>query len=67
MDVPESSVAEELHSWVRDKFLELWRLAQINRPSEDAAGLAGAQLTAGGLSTYDHRTASPAVESGSSS
>jgi hypothetical protein len=27
-----ASVAEELHPWVRDKFLELWRLAQVIDP-----------------------------------
>jgi hypothetical protein len=27
-----ASVAEELHPWVREKFLELWRLAQIADP-----------------------------------
>jgi hypothetical protein len=27
-----ASVAEELHPWVRDTFLELWRLAQIQDP-----------------------------------
>lgn len=27
-----ASVAEEIHPWVRDKFAELWRLAQISDP-----------------------------------
>ena len=27
-----ATVAEELHPWVREKFLELWRLAQIPDP-----------------------------------
>ena len=27
-----ASVADQLHPWVRDKFLELWHLAQIPDP-----------------------------------
>jgi hypothetical protein len=26
------AVADELHPWVRDKFLELWHLAQVPDP-----------------------------------